>query len=111
MITIDISGKNRDLYDGRVGSSGGTFHIEVEGQEGVDIVTKNVRKLIADIPEDERGEVLVTGIAPRWVAVTAIAAVYPHFKVTKHYDGRELIILPPYEQPPADLPQCDEAEG
>ncbi len=103
MFTIDISGKNRDLYDGRVGSRGGTFHIEVGGQEGVDIVTKNVKKLIAGIPEDKRDEVLVTGIAPRWVAVTAIAAVLPHFKVTKHYDGKELVTLPPHEQPPLDL--------
>lgn len=111
MVTIDISGKNRELFDGKVGQSSGAFHINLQGQEGYDIVYRNALKIVTSIPEDERDEVLISGIAPRWVALAAAAAVGPYFKVIKHFDGKDLIVLRNQHQPPSDLPPRDEEEG
>lgn len=112
MITIDISGKNRALYDGRVGSSKGAFHIELNGQEAVDVVARNVLRIISTIPEDERDEILITGIAPRDIALAVALTAKPHFKVVKHFNGKEIVTFPSsYIQPPPDLPQCNEGEG
>lgn len=112
MITIDISGKNRELFDGKVGLSSGAFHINLEGQEGYNIVLRNAQKIVARVPEEERDEVLISGIAPRWVALAVAAAVGPYFRLVKHFDGKHLIELcnnP--NQPPSDLPPRDEDEG
>lgn len=108
-ITLDISGKHRELFDDRVGIPGDAFHINVQGQEGYDIVFRNVGRFSRGIPKGKRNEILITGAAPRWVALAAAAAASQYFKVTKHYDGKEIIIL--RQQPPANLPQSDEAEG
>ncbi len=111
MVTIDISGKNRELFDGKVGHSSGAFHINLQGQEGYDIVYRNALKIVTSISEDERDEVLISGIAPRWVALAVAAAVGPYFKVIKHFDGKDLIVLRNQNQPPLDLPPRDEDEG
>lgn len=111
MVTIDISAKNRDLFDGKVGLSSGAFHINLQGQEGYNIVFRNVQRIVSNIPENERDEVLISGIAPRWVALAAAAAVGPYFRVMKHFDGKDLIVLRNQNQPPSDLPPCSEDEG
>ncbi len=110
-MTIDISGKNRELFDGKVGISAGAFHINLQGQEGYNIVFRNAQKIVARVPEEERDEVLISGIAPRWVALAVAAAVGPYFRVMKHFDGKDLIELRNQNQLPSDLPPRNENEG
>lgn len=104
MITIDLSGANSEIYDGKVSKIGpNRWRINMNDHEGTHVVARNVYRLVALVPETERDEVLITGIAPSWARHATLSQVLPFFKVVKIFNGKETVTLPPWTHPPAEL--------
>ena len=91
---IDLSLKNAALYEGCVIEEvAGRLNLTTPVDEAINIVGRNVNKLVASIPAAERDEVELTGPMAVWSYIVVFHAVVHAFSRVTYNDGRSGVVV------------------
>ena len=91
---IDLSLKNAALYEGCVIEEvAGRLNLTTPVTEAINIVGRNVNKLVASIPAAERDEVELTGPMAVWSYIVVFHAVVHAFSRVTYNDGRSGVVV------------------
>jgi hypothetical protein len=94
MKTIDISLKNEVLYAGcNIEEVGGRANLVTPVTEAVNVVGRNVAKIVEETPREDRIEVLLTGPMAVWAYLVCFHAVLHAFSRVYYSDGRSEPVL------------------
>jgi hypothetical protein len=91
---IDLSLKNTQLYAGcSVEVVAGRDNLTTPVSEAVNLVGANIEKMLADIPVEDRREVVLTGPMAVWAYLVVFHAVVHRFDRVWYEDGRNPAVL------------------
>ncbi|MFH1822127.1 MAG: hypothetical protein ABH830_00315 [Patescibacteria group bacterium] len=91
---IDLSLKNRELYEGcEIIEVGGRLTLETKPEEASNIVGRNVNKMIEQTKAEDRGEVILTGPMAVWAYLVVFHLVVHKFGKVFYDDGRGSKVL------------------
>ena len=91
---IDLSLTNMELYeDCQIQQVGGRLNLVVNELLTPNLVGRNLMKIVAKVPPDERQEVELTGPTAVWVYLIAFHGVVHEFKKVWYNDGKGMRIL------------------
>ncbi|MDD5032793.1 MAG: hypothetical protein PHC85_01600 [Candidatus Pacebacteria bacterium] len=89
MITVDLSLKNLQLYNGcEIGEVGGRQTLITEPFEASNIVGRNANAIVEATPADQRDEVVLTGPMAVWAYLIVFHQVVHKFRRVVYDDGR-----------------------
>jgi len=91
-IKLDLT--NTILYDGcEIEEVAGRLNLKTPVKEAVNIVGRNIGKMIADLPNTERFEVELTGPMAVWAYLVVFHVVVHRFDKVYYNDGRNERVL------------------
>ena len=86
---IDMSLTNADLYTGcTIEEVAGRLNLKTPVAEAVNTVGRNIHRILADVPADQRREVTLTGPMAVWAYLVVFHAVVHRFSKVYYDDGR-----------------------
>ena len=86
---IDLSLDNEELYAGcEIEEVAGRLNLMTPPQDAVNLVGRNINRIISAIPAEERDEVTLTGAMAIWAYLTVFHAVLHTFGRIYYEDGR-----------------------
>lgn len=86
---IDLSLTNADLYAGCIIEEvAGRLNLKTAVAEAVNTVGRNIHRILADVPADQRSEVTLTGPMAVWAYLVVFHAVVHRFSKVYYDDGR-----------------------
>ena len=89
LLKIDLSLNNVDLYAGLdVVEVAGRLNLKTPVDEAVNVIGKNIAKIVDGVPSTERDEVTLTGPMAVWAYLVVFHAVVHCFTTVKYSDGR-----------------------
>ena len=89
MTTIDLSLSNAELYKGcNIEEVAGRLNLTTPIAEAVNIVGRNIAKIVAQVPPGDRGTVVLTGPMAVWSYLIVFHAVVHSFRRVVYDDGR-----------------------
>lgn len=92
VMILDLGLENEKLYDGcRVRGRRPRLHLETSPIDAGPIVEANLRKILAEVPADDGGELVLTGRMPAWIYLLAYEVARDSFDRVSQYDGRRKI--------------------
>lgn len=88
-LIIDLSLKNTDLYSGcAIEEVAGRLNLATPVEEAVNIVGRNINRIVEATPSDRRNEVILTGPMAVWSYLVVFHAVVHCFRAVYYSDGR-----------------------
>ena len=86
---IDLSLTNAGLYVGcTIEEVAGRLNLKTPVAEAVNTVGRNIARILADLPADQRSEVILTGPMAVWSYLVVFHAVVHRFGKVYYDDGR-----------------------
>lgn len=94
MYVIDLGLTNADLYaDCEITEVGGRLNLVTPVQEAANTVGRNINKMVASVPREERDTVKLTGPMAVWAYLIVFHAVVHAFTKVVYDDGRSGEVL------------------
>lgn len=94
MLRLDLSLTNVLLYAGcEIEEVAGRANLKTPVPDAVNIVGRNVARLVAETPADNRHEVVLTGPMAVWSYLVVFHAVVHAFTRVYYHDGRSDPVL------------------
>lgn len=94
MLTIDLSLKNDDLYrDCQIDEVAGRANLLTPVGDAVNLVGRNIARLIEELPASERDVATLTGPMAVWAYLVVFHAVVHRFRHVYYDDGRSGPVL------------------
>ena len=91
---IDLSLKNKILYEGcEIKEIGGRLTLITSPNEAVNIVGRNITRLIDELPHNAREKVILTGPMAVWSYLVVFHCVVHRFSKVYYEDGRNPPVL------------------
>ena len=91
---IDLSLRNADLYAGcDIEEVAGRLNLVTPVSEAVNIVGRNINRMVQDTDANERNEVTLTGAMAIWAYLVVFHAVLHAFGKVYYDDGRSVPVL------------------
>jgi hypothetical protein len=87
---IDLSLKNSALYEGcKISKVAGRLNLETSMEEAVNIIGRNIAKIVEAIPANERNQIaILTGPMAVWSYLVVFHSVVHVFPAVAYFDGR-----------------------
>ncbi|HZT78589.1 MAG TPA: hypothetical protein VFA26_00085 [Gemmataceae bacterium] len=86
---IDMSLNNADLYAGcEIEEVAGRLNLKTPVKDAVQIVGRNINRIVSAVPDAERNEVTLTGPMAVWAYLIVFHAVVHAFSRVYYDDGR-----------------------
>jgi len=96
VMILDLSLQNRRLYAGcRVRGKHSHLHLETPPDQASAIIETNLRHILEEVPDDDGGEIVLTGRIPTWVYLVVYEAARERFDRVSQHDGRRKISIKP----------------
>lgn len=93
---LDLGLENKKLYAGcRVRGKHTRLHLETHPTEAIPVIVANLQQILAEIPDDDGGELVLTGRMPSWMYLVAYEVARNNFDRVSQYDGRRRIPIKP----------------
>ena len=93
-VAIDLSLANESLYKGlEIGEAGGRKNLKTPASEATNIVGRNVREILNEIPVNKRDKVILTGPMAVWAYLIVFHAMVHAFREVYYCDGRNDPVL------------------
>lgn len=91
---IDLSLNNTTLYAGcAITETAGRQNLTTQVPEAVELVGKNAKAMVAEVPVEKRGSVLLTGPMAVWSYLVVFHQVVHSFQCVYYSDGRSVPVL------------------
>ena len=93
-LVIDLSLKNRELYNGcEIEEVAGRLNLVTPVADAINIVGRNIHEMIAEVSGDQRDIVELTGPMAVWSYIVVFHAVVHVFKCVRYNDGKGAYVL------------------
>lgn len=94
MMKLDLSLSNKSLYAGMVVEEvAGRANLKTPVNEAVQVLGRNIAKLIEEVPAAERDCVTMTGAMAVWAYLVVFHAVVHRFSRVEYDDGRNPAVV------------------
>lgn len=93
-LTIDLSLKNRQLYAGcEIEEVAGRLNLVTPVTDAANLVGRNARKLVEEVPAGQRDSVILTGPMAVWSYLVVFHVVVHSFTKVEYGDGRGTYLI------------------